>query len=552
MSRRRRAHSARPVLPAQPVPPRPVRHLNHAVALALVLFAGAAVYWPALKMFFAQDDVMYLSRASGLMPTPWSMARPLADGVAWRAQYAMFGLDPAPYAITRLVLHLACAALVYAAGLRLLRRRAAAAAAALLFAASPVAFTPLHWGACISELLAAALALGAFVLFLEALVQDRRGLRWISAAVAVAAVLAKETAIVLPLAFAVTLAGERPWRRGLRMLAPMGLVFALLAAAFIATRHLFNYTQYTGGDAYAMDFSPGHLIVNLCTYLRWCVPVGEAVRDRVAAADPSALPAGMALLIAIALTLLLSRGDQQRTAGVGAGWFAAFLLPVLPLAHHTYLYYLYLPWAGGCWLVVAGVEHMTARWPRPLAAAVAVTLLAGFAAGGWASVRDREAAMFGPIPADRTVREGLLMRNAMAGLRAAHLARGASVGFLNPWPTEHGQASRGGTPGSASAFSYIPLEGAMRGGEFLRLFIPGTTHMGFAEVPPPAWDRTDLFVFDNDGTLTHLGQGAPALTAYAGMLREAGRGAEAEALLERAHELAAKAPPASDRVPGAR
>jgi hypothetical protein len=192
------------------------------------------------------------------------------------------------------------------------------------------------------------------------------------------------------------------------------------------------------------------------------------------------------------------------------------------------------------------VERLVARWPRSLAAAMAVALLAAFAAGEWRNVRDREAAMFGPLPADRTLREGLLLRNAATGLRAARLAPGASVGFLNPWPREHARIDGAPARGGAGTRSYIPLEGAMRGGETLNLFVPGTTYMGFAEVPPPAWNHADLFVFDNDGTLTHLGRGARALAVYAGLLRESGRPADADALLERARGTDSNARPAAD------
>jgi len=37
--------------------------------------------------------------------------------------------------------------------------------------------------------------------------------------------------------------------------------------------------------------------------------------------------------------------------------------PVLPLAHHTYLYYLYLPWAGLCWAFAGAAERLARRWP---------------------------------------------------------------------------------------------------------------------------------------------------------------------------------------------
>jgi len=475
--------TSQPQAPGQA--PKSFGALVHALALAPALVAGALVHWPALRMFFAQDDVTFLSRAAGLQPTPWSMARPLSEGLAWRLQYAAFGLDPAPYAATRLVLHLACAALVYAAGLRLLRSRGAAAAAALLFAASSVAFTPLHWGACIVELLAALLALAAFVVFLAARARDSWPLAWLAGGFVAAAVLAKESTVTLPAVFALAPAYGRPARRALRTLLPAAAVVALLGVAFLLTRSRFSYAQYTGGDAYAMDYSPGHLFANLSTFLQWLVTIGHPVRDRAAFADPNAWRAGGAVLAAAALALWACRRDERRAALVGTAWFAALLLPVLPLVNHSYYYYLYLPWAGACWLVAATFEHFAARGARALVTALAVALLATFVFAEWNNVREREAAMMGPVPADKTVREGRLLGNLVQGLRAAKLARGEQVGFLSPWRGVHFQAD-GRERTDEDYRAYLPIEGVLRNGESLRLFLPGVTSLGFAGMPPPA------------------------------------------------------------------
>ena len=54
------------------------------LALPLALAVAAAVHAPALRTFFAQDDVTFLARARGIEPTPWSLARPLSEGWMWR------------------------------------------------------------------------------------------------------------------------------------------------------------------------------------------------------------------------------------------------------------------------------------------------------------------------------------------------------------------------------------------------------------------------------------------------------------------------------------
>src|SRR5213593_2161375 len=109
----------------------------------LALAVAAAVHAPALRTFFAQDDVTFLARARGIEPTPWSLARPLSEGWMWRMLHAAFGLHPLPYHLFNFALHLANTALVYVIGTRLLRSRGAGFSAALLFGASSIAFTPL-------------------------------------------------------------------------------------------------------------------------------------------------------------------------------------------------------------------------------------------------------------------------------------------------------------------------------------------------------------------------------------------------------------------------
>ena len=101
------------------------------MALLPALIAAVAIYAPSLGLFFAQDDVTFLLRATGAEPTPWSFARPISEGLAWRAMAAMFGLEPAPYHAVRLILHLIATTLVYFAGRRLLGGRLAAGCAAV-------------------------------------------------------------------------------------------------------------------------------------------------------------------------------------------------------------------------------------------------------------------------------------------------------------------------------------------------------------------------------------------------------------------------------------
>ncbi len=486
---------------------------SHALALAPALVLGAVLFAPALRLFFAADDVTFLSRATGLEPTPWSLARLLSGPLAWQALHGAFGLDPLPYHATRLLLHLAATALVYAVGLRLLESRVAAGAAAVLFAVSSIAFTPLHWASSLGELMMTVFALAAFEAFLAVRAHESATLPWLAAALGLGAMLSKEAAILLPLPLAVAAwrgalaPGGRAARRTLRATLPLAVVALVFGSGFIVT---LDRASYLGGAAYAMSLSPAFLAQNLATYLRWCVSLHVPIRDAVAAVEPGALPAGLAIAVALAALLRWQRRQPSHAEEIGAVWFLALLLPVMPLTGHTYLYYLYAPWAGACWLIASAGRHVARRWPSPLVGALLALGLIAYVGAEFRNVRAREAASANGLPLDRTIRESLLLGNGVAGLRAAGLAAPDSIAFVNPFPTRHQNiASRDTTLHEAPTgdASYTPFEAVLRGGESVRLFFPGVRLLGFGESVPPAWEAARIFLYGNDGTLTPLGRG---------------------------------------------
>ena len=499
------------------------------LALPSALLLAALVHWPALHTFFAQDDITFLARARGLEPAPWSFARLLSGAPRWALFDALSGLDPLPYHAANLALHLVNVALTYAVARRLLGGRAAAWAAAVLFGASSIAFTPLHWATGFGELLATTGALGALLLFLDARARGSRAALWLSALCVLAAALSKETMLLLPLVLVVA-----EWRldtpaRDLRRVIPAAAVMLAFAVAFLLTA---RRAGYLGGEAYAMSAAPGFLAANLATYLRWCVTPHVPVRDAVAAMDPGALPAGLAVAAALALALWSQRRATRHPEEVGIAWFLLLLAPVLPLRHHTYLYYVYPAWAGACWLIAGAGERLVRRLPA--AAPVALAAVLALAGLGFAGVRARERAMTGDFPADRTVRESRMLRNAVAGLRAARLSPGTRVAFVNPAPRRHSSLA---AAGAAPTASYLPLEQALRGGETLRLFFPGLRYAGFADTLPRAWEDAETFLYQDDGTLRALGRGAPALAELGYFTLRTGQWARADAMFRRSLAL---------------
>lgn len=476
--------------------------------LPLALAVAALVHLPALGTFFAQDDLTALARAAGIEPTPWGY-RPLSAVLAVRLQHAAFGLAPLGYHVVNLALHLANVALVHALASRLAAGPRGAAVAALLFGVSGIAFTPVHWMSGIGDLLALALVLAATILHLDA--RGRIGWTVASAALGCAAALAKESALAWPMALAAIewRAGERRWKALVPALVATAVAGLVLWAGRAAP-------VWPTSGAYAVSFDPRHLAINLLTYARWLATVQIPVRDAVAAPGPTAWPLGLAVVAALAFAAWADRRSERRVVQAGLGWMLAFLVPVLPLAHHTYLYYLYLPWAGGAIAIAAaGAAWFERLKRRGLAAAGAVGVAAlALAIGADAvAMRARERDRVGTFLRDKVLREAELLENAVRDLRAARVAAGDTIAFVNPAPRRGTAMANLAGLDSADVHRYIPLEGALRQGQAIRLFFPDAAYAGFDATIPAALEGARAFLYQDEGTLRDLGRGAAALAA---------------------------------------
>src|SRR5262249_28674746 len=181
-----------------------------------------------------------------------------------------------------------------------------------------------------------------------------------------------------------------------------------------------------------------------------------------------------------------AKGEDRGPLLIGLGWWLAALLPVLPLSHHTYLYYLYAPWAGGA-IAVAAAARAAGRLSPRFGVAAGLVCLAAFAAIETRNIRIREAATLDSLPIDRTIRDATLLRHALPTLQRAGLLPGTSVAFVNPVPGTRFDLVRGAptAPSDTSErTSYYPLEAAFRNGETLRLFVPHLHYLGFSNTVP--------------------------------------------------------------------
>jgi len=273
----------------------------------------------------------------------------------------------------------------------------------------------------------------------------------------------------------------------------------------------------------------------------------EAVPDRIAAVDPTSWRVAIPAVVLLAVAVAPLPQHARRAAFLPIVWWLAFLLPVLPLAHHNYLYYLYVPWIGGA---IAGAVIGRALLERLGPRARMLPGLASVAAFVFLQARNvqtRATATRDALPVDPIVRGAMLLHNSIPVLQAAHFMPGTRIGFVNPVPRARVDLITGAPTRPedlTSRHSYFPLEAAMRGGETLRLFVPNVVYLGFAATIPRAWENAECFYYEQRGWLQPWGRGQQALMRQAEVQTTAGSWAAAESSFLRVRAL-------GDTIPGA-
>lgn len=359
------------------MPDRATRWLTGLGAVAFVV-----AFAPALGFPFVWDDKT-LIRDSALLATPGSLpealrrdfwalsANPREAGMyrpvvtaSYYLDRALFGPSPAgPHAVN-LLLHAACALLLFALARRLEVPPAGAAATAALFALHPVTAEAVAMATSRTDLLA-----GAFLL--AALVLARRAAgpaAWAGvAAAALLAALSKETALVaLPLAALLEWAVPTGPRRRLVALA---LALGLPGLAALALRAaVLGAPVRLGGEGSPLVGAAATLrYLGLLVWPSTLVPYQEPTR-------PSWWALG-ALLAGGAAGAWALRSRGARLPLAGAGWVLLALAPVagwLPVRVRFSGLLLYLPLMGAA----LALGPALGRTRPPLAAALLAALAA--------------------------------------------------------------------------------------------------------------------------------------------------------------------------------
>ena len=502
-----------------------------ASAAALVALLAVCVARRVRGGFFAPDDLVVLESARGLLPpfpAPW---RWLSGTVYPALASAVFGLDPAGYLTVNLALHGANAALLFVWSRTLGLDVPAALLAAGLFAASPLAFYPLHQMVGAGELMALGLTLDALIVI------GRSGARQaiVAGFLFAAALLSKESVALLPAVLLLPAPDAGPLRaRAQRasVLLSLSLVAGVVLVATGAARSAF------GGSAYRASLGT-HMGSHLLLYASWAADYVHPSPGAVAT-----MTWGTALAGALVLsTMAFAAAWTWRSRGpgtIGLAWFLLGIGPVLPLVSQIQVGYVYTPLAGIAIAIAALAGHAAERfrWAQVATWAGAIAIITALAlrADALAARRYDERAPGSDSPMDPWLR-----KCASAEHVIADVGRGLGDGpvrvvmFLPP-ELQHVYSARTSAEVAPQVTLGLPRYLLARevtdDGRALRLFHPDVTDVAWTDAWQESLTAGAWFLIGAGAHATALGRGLAAQANFARMANDGGMPALARRHLE--------------------
>jgi len=505
------------------------------VATVALLACVALALWMqrrCLGEFFAPDDLISLERARGLVPPyPVPFWRVLSGSGYFALALRVFGTDPYRYHLTSLLVHALNVTLLFLLARHWSRRTVVGALAAGLFATSRLYTTALLQVVGMEELLALGFTLLALRLF-----DPRSPWRMTVACVAfAAALLSKESVLLIPLVLALPLAPTVSWRRRLVGVAAMLAVSAVYLGAFVTAR---GGMSVSGGIAYETHYGV-NLFHNLMTYLSWMSNLGDPIPDLLGRVITTAWPQGL-LAAGVLMALGAAAWRDPTLVVAGFAWFGLALVPVLAYLHHSYLHYLYPALPGitlaigrscdalGAWVTsrestpgsAPGRDRERAIWALAIMLVVVhATISERVTARRWATMIPGT-----ELAADPALRKCQMARHVVDSLDPSIVGRRTRLVFFAPPEASTAVNAATGQGIQDAADSGIPnlLVAVLDEGRALRALRPQVDSVAFVPRWSPAYRDFDLVATTLDGFAVNFGRGSEAPLRLARALFESG------------------------------
>lgn len=321
--------------------------------------------WSFLWKAFTREEFWY---SDAFFLPHYRNYRPLLLVWYW-SDNRLFGLNPAPWHASFLVVHLLAVWLVFKISRRLTGDSTSALLATSLFALTPVHVAGVAWTAAAGFVLATTFGLAAFYLIMP---RTKDSVRNWTAAIALyaCALLSHESAIAFPpLVACYAFIFAEPDRASLWMRARRAVIwatpFAIELLLYLVTRRLVLGFYVSNPSDYANLLTNAQVVLTvplvLSTYLTdlampWLTLPNHRVLPVSSALSPEFwAPLAAVSLIVAAFLVLAWRSPRRRLYLFCAAWIGITLMPMM-LLHSVYHlvqdYYLYLPSVG--WSLLLG------------------------------------------------------------------------------------------------------------------------------------------------------------------------------------------------------
>jgi hypothetical protein len=398
---------------------------REAAILSAIVLATVAIYLPSLRHDWLFDD--WAELVNNKLIHSWSFAlnsfrydvwwfrdplhvpqsayyRPLQN--TWFfANAALFGINPAPWHLAKIVLHIVAVVLCFRVAQLISGDTGCGLLAAAIFGLMPAHVGGVVWASAIPEPLSTVFELGAMVFLIQRKPGWSRGLL-ISALLYGCAILSHESAILFPVIvalYAFVFEG-RDKRTSARIVSVLGTCapFVVVAIVYVCARldalgfqfffgahHTATSMVVRGFEVPRLNYSPVQLLMTmpvvLLTYLAVLALPAMAspthAVDFVTHPQPIVFISAAALIILAAAAFVLAwRSPQRRIYLFCAAWALLTIAPALNLNSLWYLVddrYLYAPSFG--WSLAVAITFMEiasggARVRKAMGAAMAMLL----------------------------------------------------------------------------------------------------------------------------------------------------------------------------------
>lgn len=354
---------------------------NPWLGLTAVGILAVLCFYPVTRYFFLQDDFILIAQA--IWPNPSAAPvfgaqveqfRPLTRLVYFKAMFGAFGLNPLPFHLVSLLIHLGNCFLAYMLLRRLNTQAMIAVAITALFAMHVSFMNILGWASCIQQLLGELFFLMTLLFGMRSIERGRLADTLLALGCYMLALGSMEQTWGAPLVLLVwaMTREDGPIRTRATVAAKSTAAFLLIMAVYLVFMLLYRGLPGAGPYKTALAFN---VFTNLLTYLQWVFDISVIMPMNV-----NAMSTGLTVVHVLILLLIvydLARGRKD-VVFIGIAWYGLAILPLLILQRHTFYIHNYIPALGMFYLLVpplTDLRGLLERWSPVFARALPLGLV---------------------------------------------------------------------------------------------------------------------------------------------------------------------------------